>query len=271
MECKKPSVPVFLKDPGDFALRQELTEVAIVDERTCLRQAMAASLRKKLKQKIIAVGNPNELAKSPLTNDKPEKVVVIYAAQSSHDRRVHADLAQLRFTYPSAKLILFCDSAYGLTAPHFQSLCIDGIVPSNYEFDQLLACIKAILTGIPFLPVCPCENSIYRTESENICTPLRQDSEKSDSSHSVHPCFEDVNQTDKSKYSGNDCDCGESLLGLLTPRQREVMEYILIGKSNKWIAAELNLCESTVKVHVHEMMKRLGATSRTHACYLINK
>ena len=59
--------------------------------------------------------------------------------------------------------------------------------------------------------------------------------------------------------------------GMLTPRQQQVMRYIAIGKSNKYIAAELSLCESTVKVHVSEVMRRLGATSRTHASYIINQ
>ena len=35
------------------------------------------------------------------------------------------------------------------------------------------------------------------------------------------------------------------------------------GKSNKVIAYDLNMCESTVKVHVRNIMKKLNAKNRT--------
>ena len=38
--------------------------------------------------------------------------------------------------------------------------------------------------------------------------------------------------------------------------------------ANKLIAYELNMCESTVKVHVRNIMKKLQATNRTQVAYL---
>ena len=52
-----------------------------------------------------------------------------------------------------------------------------------------------------------------------------------------------------------------------TVRQAAVAEALRRGKANKMIARELNLCESTVKVHIRNIMKKLGATNRTEvAC-----
>jgi len=52
-----------------------------------------------------------------------------------------------------------------------------------------------------------------------------------------------------------------------TVRQTAVAEALRRGKANKMIARELNLCESTVKVHIRNIMKKLGATNRTEvAC-----
>lgn len=53
--------------------------------------------------------------------------------------------------------------------------------------------------------------------------------------------------------------------GLLTPRQYEVLRALREGKSNKMIARHLKMRESTVKVHVHQIMRKLGATNRTQA------
>jgi DNA-binding NarL/FixJ family response regulator len=51
----------------------------------------------------------------------------------------------------------------------------------------------------------------------------------------------------------------------LTPRQREVLELLMQGKSNRDIAQELNLSENTVKVHLVGVFRVLGVTSRTEA------
>jgi DNA-binding NarL/FixJ family response regulator len=51
--------------------------------------------------------------------------------------------------------------------------------------------------------------------------------------------------------------------GLVTARELAVIRAIQKGKSNKVIAYELNMCESTVKVHVRRIMKKLNAKNRT--------
>ncbi|GJD48010.1 hypothetical protein OPKNFCMD_0724 [Methylobacterium crusticola] len=48
-----------------------------------------------------------------------------------------------------------------------------------------------------------------------------------------------------------------------TPRQAAVLERLRKGKANKIIAFDLDMKESTVKVHVRNIMRRLGVTNRT--------
>jgi len=50
---------------------------------------------------------------------------------------------------------------------------------------------------------------------------------------------------------------------VFTNREFAVIQAIRKGKPNKVIAYELNLCESTVKVHVRHIMKKLQAKNRT--------
>lgn len=51
--------------------------------------------------------------------------------------------------------------------------------------------------------------------------------------------------------------------GAITSRELAVVRAIHQGKPNKIIAYELNMCESTVKVHVRHIMKKLRAKNRT--------
>jgi DNA-binding NarL/FixJ family response regulator len=54
-----------------------------------------------------------------------------------------------------------------------------------------------------------------------------------------------------------------SASGVVTARELAVVRAIQQGKPNKVIASELNMCESTVKVHVRHIMKKLAAKNRT--------
>jgi FixJ family two-component response regulator len=47
----------------------------------------------------------------------------------------------------------------------------------------------------------------------------------------------------------------------LTPREREVMARVVAGLLNKQIAGELGTSETTVKIHRHHMMEKMGADS----------
>ena len=57
---------------------------------------------------------------------------------------------------------------------------------------------------------------------------------------------------------------------MFTARQAEVVEALRRGKANKIIAYELHLRESTVKVHIRNIMKKLKATNRTEVAFKIN-
>jgi DNA-binding NarL/FixJ family response regulator len=58
---------------------------------------------------------------------------------------------------------------------------------------------------------------------------------------------------------------------LFTARQAAVVEALRRGKANKIIAYELKMRESTVKVHVRNIMKKLHATNRTEVAYMASR
>lgn len=57
-------------------------------------------------------------------------------------------------------------------------------------------------------------------------------------------------------------DLPESGLDRLSPREMEIFLLIAQSMSNKQIAKDLDIAETTVKVHVQHIMKKLGFTSR---------
>ena len=57
----------------------------------------------------------------------------------------------------------------------------------------------------------------------------------------------------------------EATLALLTPREREVLEAMARGLSNREIARELGIGIGTVRVHGHQIMQKLEVANRTQA------
>jgi len=54
-------------------------------------------------------------------------------------------------------------------------------------------------------------------------------------------------------------------LRALSPREREVLQLIARGHSNRQIARELGIGEQTVKTHVHSILTKLGLQDRVQA------
>jgi two-component system, NarL family, nitrate/nitrite response regulator NarL len=57
----------------------------------------------------------------------------------------------------------------------------------------------------------------------------------------------------------------ESLMVSLTEREREILEHLAHGESNKAIARKLDISHDTVKLHVRHILSKLNLTSRVEA------
>ena len=47
----------------------------------------------------------------------------------------------------------------------------------------------------------------------------------------------------------------------LTPRENEVLRYVITGMLNKQIAFRMGISEKTVKIHRHNIMEKLAVSS----------
>ncbi len=57
-------------------------------------------------------------------------------------------------------------------------------------------------------------------------------------------------------------------LSALTPREREIIEHLAFGQSNKVIARELGITDGTVKLHVKAILRKLEVSSRVEAAVI---
>lgn len=59
--------------------------------------------------------------------------------------------------------------------------------------------------------------------------------------------------------------------GVVTRRERQVIDLVGLGASNKQIADRLNITERTVKAHLTSIFRKLGVADRLHLAILINR
>ena len=65
--------------------------------------------------------------------------------------------------------------------------------------------------------------------------------------------------------SGGTSEPKEDPLANLTAREKEILQFLALGLSNKAIARELEISHDTVKLHVRHILSKLNLTSRVEA------
>ena len=74
--------------------------------------------------------------------------------------------------------------------------------------------------------------------------------------------FDAISQAEKrdadSRKIYSELELIKAKMTALTPREREVLVHVVVGRPNKQIAADLGTVEQTIKVHRSRMMEKLG-------------
>ncbi|WP_117190443.1 helix-turn-helix transcriptional regulator [Rhizobium terrae] len=146
-----------------------------------------------------------------------------------------------------ATLALICNddseaAAHQRRAQDFDK--IQGIIPFNVNLDVFLSALRIILKGGRYFP----PNS-YR--SRDALTGKRDDEQRE--SRQLSPATSETRSR---------------TIETLTKRENEILARVAMGNQNKIIAAALGLSEHTVKIHIHNIITKLGVHNRTEVVAL---
>ncbi len=119
-----------------------------------------------------------------------------------------------------------------------------GVVPFNVNLDVFLSALRIILKGGTYFP---------------------------SNHHQQHrsPSWEGIE--DRTEMERTQPSLGRSsaqMIDKLTKRETEILARIAMGNQNKIIAAALGLSEHTVKIHIHNIITKLGVHNRTEVVAL---
>jgi DNA-binding NarL/FixJ family response regulator len=160
-------------------------------------------------------------------SQKPNKTLALFDHTLPGIKSV-ACLTAVRDCFPNLRLALLSRSHRKNDILAALEAGIHGYVPKTISPPQLITALRMIMNGLIYVP------------------PLVA---------TIRPASEGVQElkTVPAKKPPTDN---------LSPRQREVLELLMQGKSNKEIAQTLNLGEGTVKVHMAALFRAFGARSR---------
>jgi DNA-binding NarL/FixJ family response regulator len=126
-----------------------------------------------------------------------------------------------------------------------------GVLPSSEPLRVVIAAVRLVMAGGTYFPVC------IRTE------PVA--SERGEIERSFLTCVEPKEEVGAISVAPQPAARRTGPDIKFTGREVQVLAALQRGRSNKWIASQLNLSENTVKVYIKHIMRKLNATNRTQA------
>lgn len=219
------------RQPDDTAKGK--AAIALIDPKPLTRQAVIEMLSRAFPgYRAVAVSSCDEY---PDFEDAPQLVIVYIRSASVADGWVQNELRLARLRLTDVPLAMISDRDDADEVCMALSCGVRGYIPSSIPSTVALAALNLIYAGGTFIP----EYALRPTAS-----PARE----------------------------NDCGRSGALDELdLTARELSVVDLLREGKPNKRIAVELNMQESTVKVHVRNILKKLNSANRTQAASVANR
>ena len=157
--------------------------------------------------------------------------VVVLSVGNSSTEKIQCEIALLNQVPKSPPLVIFSDDEAPEEIVTALSKGVRGFIPTSVSLDVAVQAMRLVGAGGMFVPA----SSLVAA------------------SHSMKAA-----------------PAGHCASDLFTGRQMAVAAALSKGRSNKLIAYELNMCESTVKVHVRNIMKKLNARNRTEVAVRVN-
>jgi DNA-binding NarL/FixJ family response regulator len=206
--------------------------IVLVEERALMRDYITRGFGASCKDTFIGVSNLDNLFE---TCEQTDCATVLLCRSGLCDKEETIDLLHdVKEHLPHMPVIVLSDTEDGQEIIEVLQAGAQGYIPTSLPLDIAVEAIRLVNAGGTFIPANSLSSARIPQERNymNRNTPYN---------------------------------------GMFTDRQVAVIEGLRRGKQNKIIAYELNVSESTVKVHVRNIMKKLNARNRTEVAFIINK
>ena len=158
-----------------------------------------------------------------------------------------AHIEDLRSEFPTQVICIAytnCENLSGYLQQPLGGIAISSFLPMNMRLDIWLVALQLMINGGEYAP-------------PHIITA----GHAMQNNHGISGIATDARQK---QQPGR----GKSRDQKLTARENDVLRLVAKGYQNKLVAAELDLSEHTIKLHMHNIIAKLGVSNRTEAAAL---
>lgn len=207
--------------------------LVILDPRALDRQCLASALTEhEIGMAVTALGTMEDWRERKASHSPLGAILYNLGSRKVTDPNIPEELKRIASEFRSVPLVVLADTEDLLQILTAIECGARGYIPSSVGIDVCVEAINLAVAGGIFVPA----SSVLAMR---------------------HLIDADSNET-------------RSFAGMFTQRQAEVAQALRRGKANKIIAYELKLRESTIKVHIRNIMKKLKATNRTEVAFKLN-
>jgi two-component system, NarL family, nitrate/nitrite response regulator NarL len=224
------------------------TSTVIVGQRVLLRESLAALLHDTPYRVVASAPRVSELKN--VRHPTERTILVIIGLEHANDDAV-SELAesvrQLRSIFPESRIVIVTESSDRADTHELMTMA-DAYVVNLGSRDILLKLLELALLDqrVAVLP-----------RSKGVpASFIQKDQSLSARTLAVHD-GEAPNTAGASPTRSDD--------PLLSPREQQILSCLAEGDSNKQIARAYNITESTVKVHLKAILRKIAAHNRTQA------
>ena len=210
------------------SVEADTATIVVIERRTFFRDCIAHFLQSAAGLTVKPVASVAEWLE--LSKSVKACLVVLCRSGASRDQDTRDDIAALAMAYNPAPTIILSDREGTDAIVEALEAGAHGYIPTTLSLEVALGAMRLVRAGGTFVPAA--------------------------SLIAAHKIAETVERDRRPSTT------------MFTARQIAVVEALRRGKANKLIAYELNMCESTVKVHVRNIMKKLKAKNRTQVAFM---
>ena len=216
-------------------------KILVVDDHPLVREALREHLRQLQPQVQIYEARNN--AEAHALAQQYSDLDLVLLDLNLPDAHGFSALAMLRERYPALPVVVFSAESDRKTVLEALDNGAMGFVPKTANTQVILNALRLVLSGSVYLP------------PEVLSGPTTADPPGSGLT------------VDRRRHSSarTPADLG------MTPRQAQILALLVQGKSNKIISRELDLAESTVKIHITSVLRALNVTNRVQAVIAVGR
>lgn len=206
--------------------------IVLIEPRTLYRDSFVRCLASEPGITIQAISNVDQLA--DLARDNKFALILLSVAEAPSSGGLRAQVMRVEEISGGVPIVVLSGGEAPQDVIDAFEAGAEGYISTHMTLEVAVAAMRFVAAGGSFAPAAPLMRAAQQRSVPSI-------------------------------------DAKDKAQAMFTARQAAVVEALRKGMANKTIAYELNLCESTVKVHVRKIMRKLNATNRTQAAFLANE